>query len=79
MESERARNAFYNTTVGVLLGRPEDEELRKVKRLLDERRIAYLFSPDRTRPRPMFLTRKSTFVGAERIWSHIESIPATMP
>lgn len=70
----RARDAYLNTTKGVLTGRPYDDDVRQAKEMLDRVDIAYLFNPDATRPRPMFCSRDWTSIGIEEIKDHIERI-----
>lgn len=69
-----AEAAYYNTTKGVLTGRPGDESLREVREALDERHIAYLFNPDITRPRPMFTAQGWSSIGLDEICQHVDAI-----
>ena len=66
--------AFFNTTQGVLTGRPGDEDLRRVREELDSQHIAYLFNPDGTRPRPMFSAQGWDSFGLDEIRQHIAVI-----
>ena len=59
--------AYFNTTKGVLAGRPSDEDFLRAKEALDQAQIAYLYAPDATTPRPMFFMRDRIVIGAEAI------------
>lgn len=71
MSNEGARDAFYNTTEGVLAGRRDDDALLDARALLDKHQIAYFFTADASRPRPMFFTRDRVVVGVQAIESLI--------
>jgi hypothetical protein len=77
MSDDDARKAYFNTTKGVLTGRPDDEDLRRARTRLDESGIAYLYNPDSLRPRPMFLTHGRAIVGLEQIEKYILSLQTT--
>lgn len=76
LSDPEARYAYFNTTQGVLAGRPDDEELSRVRALLDSFHIAYLYNPDPTRPQPMFLAPEGTLVGYEQIEQHFKDTSA---
>ena len=69
-----AEAAYYNTTKGVLTGRPDDSALLLVRRALDDRHVAYLFNPDVTRPRPMFTAQGWSSIGFDEICQHVDAI-----
>lgn len=71
-----AEAAYFNTTKGVLIGRPDDAVLHEVRKELDKRHIAYLFNPDATRPRPMFTAQGWSSIGLAEICQHVDAIKA---
>ena len=71
MSDDDAREAYFNTTKGVLTGRPDDEDLLRAKAWLDESGIAYLYNPDSSRPRPMLLTKGRAIVGLREIEEYV--------
>ena len=64
---EESRYAYFNTTQGVLYGDPRQEELRAVRKALDDAAIAYLFNDDEGHPWPTFHAGKMTGVGLDEI------------
>ena len=79
MLDDQARDAYFNTTKGVLAGRRDDEDLVRAREILDEFRIAYCFTENARRPRPVFLMRDRVLVGAGAIKSHFAKLAATQP
>ena len=69
-----AEAAYFNTTKGVLTGRPDDAVLHEVRQMLDERHVAYLFNPDTTRPRPTFSAQGWTSIGLDEIRQHVDAM-----
>ena len=78
MSDDDAREAYFNTTKGVLTGRPDDDDLRSARARLDESGIAYLYNPDALRPRPMFLTQGRAIVGLKQIEEYVSSLRTTL-
>ena len=78
MSDDEAREAYFNTTKGVLTGRPDDDDLQRARARLDESGIAYLYNPDSLRPRPMFLTQERAIVGLEQIEEYISSLQSAL-
>lgn len=62
-----SREAYFNTTQGLLTGDPADTEVQQVMEGLEQRAIAYIFLPDQFRPRPAFSFESRTVVGREEI------------
>ena len=67
MSDPEARYAYFNTIQGVLYGDPLQDELKEVRRVLDEASIAYLFRADEGRPWPTFRSKELTGVGFDEI------------
>lgn len=67
MANPRSRDAYFNTTRGVLSGNPEQEETKRVRTLMNERTIPHLFTPDDTLPRPVFYSSGGVGVGETEI------------
>ena len=79
MADDHAREAYFNTTKGVLAGRRDDEDLLRAREILDKFRIAYCFTANARRPRPVFLMRDRVLVGAGAIESHFAKLAAAGP
>ena len=67
MANPQSRQAYFNTTRGVLSGHPEHAETKELRRALNERAIAHLFNPDETLPRPVFYSPGIISVGDSEI------------
>lgn len=70
----RVQKAYFNTTQGILAGHPNDEEVLKVRELLDANDIAYLYNADISRPRPVFTSEGWDNIGLEEIKECISEI-----
>ena len=74
MSDTQARDAYFNTTKGILAGRPNDADLLQAKATLDDARIAYLYTPDASCPRPMFFMSDRIVIGAAAIAACINNM-----
>ena len=72
--NRRVRAAYFNTTRGLLTGRPDDNDVEEIRQALYTRDIAYLFNADATRPRPMFSTSDRDSIGLEEIMDHLDEL-----
>ena len=74
MEDPVARHMYFNVTKGILAGTREDPAVIKIKEALDELRIPYCYNNDTHLPRPIFLTKNKTIIGAEAIIAHAKEL-----
>lgn len=75
MANPQSRQAYFNTTRGVLSGHPEHAETKELRRALNERAIAHLFNPDETLPRPVFYSPGVISVGDSAISAVADRLP----
>ena len=75
MANPQSRQAYFNTTRGVLSGHPEHTETKELRRALNEKAIAHLFSPDETLPRPVFYSAGIISVGDSAISAVADRLP----
>lgn len=71
MSRPAARDAYLNTTKGVLSSRMGHRDLPKLLEVLDESEIAYLFNEDATLARPVFSASGTFSAGFEQIVKHV--------
>lgn len=74
LDNQEARDAYFNTTQGILYGNPDQPETKEVIQMLDEATIAYLFNPDKYRARPQFVTSQGAAGGGKMIGRGKEDI-----
>ena len=67
MGNPQSREAYFNTTRGMLTGNPEQGETKSVRNALNDGAVAHLFTPDATLPQPVFYSAKTVSVGAIEI------------
>ncbi len=83
LADEESRDAFFNTTQGILAGDPLQEDVGAIRQELDSASIAYLFTPDENLPRPTFYSERVSGVGYGQIRQAIaqlalsDSLPPT--
>ena len=77
MSDKQARDAYFNTTKGVLAGCRDDKELIRAREILDKSRVPYCFTANARRPRPVFLMRDRVLVGLGAIKSHCAKMTAS--
>ena len=70
MDDDQARDAYFNTTQGVLAGCRDDADVNRAREILDKFHIAYCFTANASRPRPVFLMSDRVLVGARAIEAH---------
>ena len=75
LDDPESRRAYFGATEGVLHGRHDDEELRRARDLLDEARVAYLYTPGSGCGQPLFLAAGAACRGVEQIERHISRRP----
>ena len=71
-----ARHAYFDTTQGTLESSRHHPDLDKIREVLAEARIAYLFNANDRRPRPVLRTANSVDVGIEAIIARIAALAA---
>ena len=76
MENPKSRNAYFNTTRGILTGDPDQAETIETRALLGEKSVAHLFTADPTLPQPMFYADGFVRIGNEEIASLAHRISA---
>ena len=79
MNDDQARDAYFNTTKGVLAGCRDDKDLDRAREILDKFHIAYCFTANASRPRPVFLMRDRVLVGARAIEAHFTKMATAGP
>ncbi len=67
MADPDSRYAYFNTSQGMLTGNPAHKDMDRIRRLLDDNRIVYLYEPDTSRPRPTFYSQGIISIGLEEI------------
>ena len=76
MSDPDARHAYFDTTQGTLESSRHHPDLGKIRDVLTEASIAYLFNANDRRPHPVFRTASSVDVGTEAIIARIAALAA---
>lgn len=75
--ARRIREAYFNTTEGILAGHPDDEDTAAAMKLLNDAGIAYLHNNDRSLPRPIFTSQGEQYCGIVEIAQWVADVEAS--
>ena len=67
LDDEQTRDAYFNTTQGMLRGSPSHADMDEIRKVLDANGVVYLYEPESNRPRPTFYAPGIISIGLAEI------------